>query len=197
LTWDILALCADFFILAGSILQVGGKFWLKHQAKKDLVKNKPRSLPAGAIAINFSASGDNFDIFGFLSIGVGSVYLILNDFGFGSASNLLFALCLIQSAFLVIAGFEIYAVEAENSVEVYMWRTWPMHIRLFIIPFFGSAMMAVIVGVMAAVGFLDVLTGLPLIVVSLALVIYVGKSTDTVTLRQKEPRFWRGPFRKP
>lgn len=185
MTWNILSLCADFFILAGSILQVGGKFWLKHQAKKDLVKTKRGSLPAGAISINIAASGDNFDIFGFLSIGVGSVYLILNDFGFASTSILLFALCLIQSAFLVMAGFETYAVEAENSVEVYMWRKWPIHIKLFIVPFFGSFVIVIFVAAWATAGFLDVLTALPLIAVSLALVIYVWKSSDTVTLRRK------------
>ena len=175
--------------MAGAILQVGGRFWLKHQAKENLVRTKRRSLPAGAIAINISASGDNLDIFGFLSIGVGSVYLILNDFGLASTSNLLFALCLVQSAFLIVIGFETYAVEAENSVEVYMWRLWPLHIKLFGVVMFGMFTMAAAVLSTIATGALDLATASPLLAVSVAVAIYVWRTLDSVTLRHKESRW--------
>lgn len=196
LTWNILALCADFFILAGSTLQVVGKLRLRHQAKKDLSKTRIGSLPAGATAINFAASGDNLDIFGFLSIGVGSVYLMLNDLGFASASSLLLVLCLIQSAFLLIIGFETYAIEAENSDEVYMFRTWPLHIGLFSLCIIGSVLIAVMVVATVVLGFLDFVTASPLMAVSAAITMYLMKSLDTVTLRRKGPD-WRRRFIRP
>ena len=138
--------------------------------------------------MDLSATRDNLDIFGFLAIGLGSVYYILNDSGLSSSSEWLLPLCLAESAFFLIVGFESYSVEAENSSEVYRWPVWPFHMRVYFFGFIGNFLMAIILFTFMGLGLIGWIAALPLLIASGALSFYLWKALDTVTLRRKPLR---------
>ena len=178
---DILSLCADFFVLGGSVLQVGGKFWIRH-----LSHSRKLQMPAGGIGVNVRGSNDNHDIFSFLSIGVGSIYFIYNDYGLSSTSLLLLALCLTEAILIAGIGFETYSVFAENSYDVLNWQVWPLHTIPFIMLALGDTAMVIAVAMTVAFGWLDAFGALPLLVVSIASSAYLWKSLNFKTLRHKD-----------
>jgi hypothetical protein len=192
LAWNILALCADFFVLGGSIVQVGGKFWIRHVSQR---KDFASTMPAGGTRVDLHATSDNLDVFSFLSIGVGSVYFILGDFGISSSSTLLLGLCLVETTILLVVGFGTYSVVGENDMEVWKYHVWPVWFIPFIGAFMGTFMMAFVVTVASfAFGALDWQTSLPLLLVSVALAAYLAKSLDLTRVREKpwQPRTFAG-----
>ena len=135
-------------------------------------------MPAGGIGVNVRGSNDNHDIFSFLSIGVGSIYFIYNDYGLSSTSLLLLALCLTEAILIAGIGFETYSVFAENSYDVLNWQVWPLHTIPFIMLALGDTAMVIAVAMTVAFGWLDAFGALPLLVVSIASSAYLWKSLN-------------------
>jgi hypothetical protein len=142
-------------------------------------------MPAGMKDIDQSVSRDNFDIYSFLLIGVGSIYFILNDLGLSSTSNMLLALSLAESTVFLIIGFSSCSVQAENDVEVYRWRTWPLYIKAYIVGLIATSLMVICLAIFMASGQLDRATTFPLLMVSAILTFYLWKSANTKTLWMK------------
>ena len=182
-TVNYLSLSADFFVLAGAILQVGGKFWVRRVARRP-----NRITPAGYTGIDFKATEDNYDVFSFLAIGVGSIYFILNDSGFESPSDLLLALCVVEALIIMGTGFESYSVLDENSESVMRWQVWPVHMNPFIILMVSAMGMVVVVGLSMAIGYLDPILAVPLLVVASSLTVYLFHSLKFRTVRPKTHR---------
>jgi hypothetical protein len=185
LAWTILALCADFFVLGGSIIQVGGRFWVRHLRGLGGV-----SLPAGGKQIDIHSTNDNLDIYGFLSIGVGSVYFIFNDAGLSSSSTALLSLCIVETIIILVLGFFSYAVEGENTFDTWKLQIWPWHAIPFVGALIGTSLIAMVVVMAIALGWLDWLDSLPLLLVSASLVVYILKSFNQFKTHRKPP--WNG-----
>ena len=145
-------------------------------------------MPAGVRGIEQSVSRDNFDIYSFLLIGLGSIYFILNDLGLSSTSNLLLASSLAESTVFVVIGFSSCSVQAENDEEVYRWRTWPLYIKVFFVGFIVTFAMVIYLAIFMASGQLDWATTFPLLIISAILTFYLWKSSNVKTLWTKSRR---------
>lgn len=138
------------------------------------------------MGVNVRRSNDNHDIFSFLSIGIGSIYFIYNDYGFSSTSLFLLFLAIIEASLIAGIGFETYSVDSENSYDVLNWQLWPLHTIPFIALSLTATLMVIVVAMGMALRLFDVVSGLPLLLVSVVTAAYLWKSLSFKTIRHKD-----------